>query len=99
MVDDKDGKSCTAISKHDAPSLRSLNYEYSLQAGPRLLPDLTAEAEAFVRKEADGKEVDAIGVHKPAARTAFGLTDDGHALILCVSGGKQGGVLHRCHLA
>jgi exopolysaccharide biosynthesis protein len=61
----------------------------SLQAGPRLLPKLTDEEEAFVRKDSTGKLVDAIGSHKLAARTAFGITSDGHAMLLCVASKGQ----------
>ncbi len=61
----------------------------SLQAGPRLLPTLTDKEEAFIRVDSDGKIVDAIGSHKPAARTAFGVTKDGHAMLLCVASKGQ----------
>ena len=85
----KDGKQIIDIANHNSANLHAGATDDSLQAGPRLLPALTAEKEAFVRKEADGKDVDSIGVHKTAARTAFGVTDDGHVLIICIAGGKQ----------
>ncbi len=84
----KDGKQTIDIANHNSPNVAAATDD-SLQAGPRLLPALTAEKEAFVRREADGKDVDSIGVHKTAARTAFGVTGDGHALIICIAGGKQ----------
>ncbi len=61
----------------------------SLQAGPRLLPVITENEEAFVRKDSTGKLVDAIGSHRLAARTAFGITADAHALILCIASKGQ----------
>jgi exopolysaccharide biosynthesis protein len=53
------------------------------------LPALTSEEEAFVRTEADGKKVDSIGSQRTAARTAFGITPDSHALLVCIAGKGQ----------
>jgi len=58
----------------------------SLQAGPQLLPNFTARPEAFIRYPASGKEVDSIGSSMRAGRTAFGIKDDGTAVIVCVRG-------------
>lgn len=62
----------------------------ALQAGPRLLPELTASAEAFLREEpGTGKQVDSIGVNRPAARSAVGLTADRYLLMVAVAGKGQ----------
>lgn len=61
----------------------------SLQAGPRLLPRLSGQEEAFIRKESDGSIADSISCRKPAARSAIGITADGYALILAVAGKGQ----------
>ncbi len=77
------------ITTHNEPLPEGMALVASLQAGPRLLPQLTAEDEAFVRTEADGRKVDSIGVGRTAARTAVGLTDDGYMLVLAVAGKGQ----------
>ena len=88
-VEQKAGKRIVEINKHSAPPCHGATIIHSLQAGPRLLPEAAERDEAFVRKEPGGKEIDSIGSYKQAARTALGITDDGHALILCVAGNKQ----------
>lgn len=77
------------IANHSQAIPKGMVLVDSLQAGPRLLPQLTLEEEGFLRKQADGTYVDAIGGKKPAARTAIGITTDGHALILTVAGKGQ----------
>jgi len=77
------------ISPHNEALPAGMELIDSLQAGPRLLPDSGAEGEAFVRSEADGRQVDSIGVSRTAARTAVGLTADGHILIVAVAGHGQ----------
>ncbi len=77
------------ITAHNQPLPEGMALVASLQAGPRILPQLTAEDEAFVRTEADGRKVDSIGVGRTAARTAIGLTDDGYMLVLAVAGKGQ----------
>lgn len=77
------------ICPHNIAVSPGLTLVHSVQAGPQLLPEMTDREEAFVRKGPDGKEFDSIGVYKTAARTAFGITKDNHAMLLCVSGGKQ----------
>ena len=77
------------IANHNDKVPDDMKLESSLQAGPRLLPSLTDEEEAFIRKQPDGTVVDSISCRKPAARTAFGITPDGYALILTVSGKGQ----------
>jgi exopolysaccharide biosynthesis protein len=83
------GKIKAEISKHEDVLPRGWKLEHSVQAGPRLLPYITSKEEAFVRTDPDGKEVDAIGSNKSAARTAVGITADNHVLMLCVAGKGQ----------
>lgn len=78
-----------AIAKHSQPVPAGEKLVWSLQGGPRLLPELTAEAEAFLRKEADGKMVDSIGVNRTAARTAVGIGSLGELLVVSVCGKGQ----------
>lgn len=85
-----DGKSTEfQICKHQDPLPTGMVLLDSLQAGPALLPTLDDADEAFIRKQADGTVADSISCKKPAARTAFGITRDGYALFLCVSGKGQ----------
>lgn len=85
----KDKLPCVQIATHNDPLPPGRELEASLQGGPRLLPELTAEQEAFVRTEADGKQVDSIGVGRTAARTAVGVTKEGYLLIVAVAGKGQ----------
>lgn len=90
ILRDKSGNVQLNFVPHLAPIAHGLTLIHSVQAGPRLLPNLTDRQEAFVRTEADGKIVDSIGVNKPAARTAIGVTKNGsHALIICVASKRQ----------
>lgn len=77
------------IARHDEPLPTGTVLLDSLQAGPRLLPTLESEAEAFVRKNADGSVADSIGCKKAAARSAFGITHDGFGIFIAVSGKGQ----------
>src|SRR6185437_4057567 len=45
--------------------------------------------EAFIRTSPQGEDVDSISARKQKARTAFGVTNDGYALMLCVAGEGQ----------
>jgi exopolysaccharide biosynthesis protein len=83
------GQHKIAITYHDTAIPAGWMLEHSLQAGPRLLPDLTSKEEVFVRSDPDGKMVDSIGCHLTAARTAFGITPDNHAMLICVAGKGQ----------
>lgn len=86
----KSGQIQLSIVPHFSPVAEDVTALHSIQAGPRLLPTLTDKQEAFVRTESDGKVVDSIGVNKPAARTAIGITKDRHhALIICVASKRQ----------
>ena len=90
ILKDKNGTLQLSIAPHFAPVPQNQTLIHAIQAGPRLLPNLTDKDEAFIRTEADGKVVDSIGVNKPAARTAVGITKDGqHVLILCVASKRQ----------
>lgn len=77
------------ICRHDEPVPAGFELLDALQAGPRLLPTLEDESEAFVRKQEDGTVQDSISCRKPAARSAFGVTADGYAIMLAVSGKGQ----------
>lgn len=83
------GQARLEICRHDKPIPSGWLLEGSLQAGPQLLPELTAEQEAFVRTNPDGTIADSIGSRKTAARTACGITPEGHVLILCVASKGQ----------
>ncbi|CAN5255055.1 hypothetical protein BH10CYA1_BH10CYA1_51020 [soil metagenome] len=90
ILKDKSGKLELSIAPHFTPVPRDRTILHAIQAGPQLLPNITDKEEAFVRTEADGKVVDSIGVNKPAARTAIGITENGHyALLLCVASKRQ----------
>ena len=77
------------IANHQDPLPTGYELVDALQAGPRLLPSLQDEEEAFLRRQADGTIADSISCRKPAARTAFGVTADGYAVFLAVSGKGQ----------
>lgn len=77
------------IARHRDPLPEGWTLVHSIQAGPRLLPKLTTREEAFIRRDPDGKEVVGISALKPAARTAFGITDDGYAVLLCAASARQ----------
>ena len=77
------------IAKHSEPLPADMKLVDSLQAGPRLLPTMDLEEEGFLRKQPDGTYIDAIGGKKPAARSAVGITPDGYAIILAISGKGQ----------
>jgi hypothetical protein len=85
----KKDKTVLRVMKHEDPIPDGYTLTDSLQAGPQLLPTLTAKEEAFVRLNKDGSEFDSIGVNKRAARTAIGITDDGYAMLVAVAGSKQ----------
>ncbi len=83
-----DGKNHVTVAHHDQLIPKGYRLVHSLQAGPRLLPELTVEKEAFVRQE-NGRTVDVIRSRQMVARTAFGVTDDRKVLMLCVEGGEE----------
>lgn len=77
------------IVKHSQPTKNGFELEAALQGGPQLLPKLTSEEEAFIRKDEKGNSSDSIGTKSKAARTAIGITSDGKLKILCAEGGKK----------
>lgn len=83
------GKGSITIATHKDLQAKDQKLQFALGGGPQLLPKLTAREEAFIRVGSDGKQVDSIGCNKTAARTAVGITEDDHFLILCVSGKGQ----------
>ncbi len=88
MKDDK-GNFHYGIASHEEPLPAGLILVDSLQGGPRLLPNLTATEEAFVRTEPDGSQTDSIGVKRTAARTAIGLCEKDQFILVSVAGKKQ----------
>lgn len=78
-----------SIAAHKDLQSKGSKLQYVLGGGPQLLPKITAKEEAFIRTGSDGKQVDSIGCNKTAARTAIGITNDDHFLILCVSAKGQ----------
>jgi len=74
-----------SIARHNDRLPQQTELVDALQAGPRLLPTLDDEDEAFLRKQADGSIADSIGCKKAAARTAFGITADGYVMFLTIA--------------
>jgi hypothetical protein len=74
-----------SIARHNDPLPPKTELVDALQAGPRLLPTLDDEDEAFLRKQSDGTIADSIGCKKAAARTAFGITADGYIMFLTIA--------------
>lgn len=89
FLEDATGKSMVQIAAHNAAIPEGAKLISSLQGGPRLLPKLEDKTEAFVRQDADGKEADSINGKGNAARTAFGITPDGYAMMVAVAGSGQ----------
>ncbi len=87
----KTGQKATEIqiARHSDPLPEGFEILDSLQAGPRLLPALEAENEAFLRRQEDGSITDSISCKKAAARSAFGITNDGYAIFLAAAGQGQ----------
>lgn len=89
FLHDAHGDLVVQIAKHNEPVPSGAKLIHSLQAGPRLLPSIDAEEEAFIRTNPDGTVSDSISARKEAARTAFGITPDGYAMLLSVAGKGQ----------
>jgi hypothetical protein len=89
FLEDRHGKPVIQIVPHN----QAIGSEYklidALQAGPQLLPEPQAKQEAFLRIEPDGKAVDSISVDHDAARTAFGITNDGYGMLVTVTANEQ----------
>ncbi|MBS1998297.1 MAG: phosphodiester glycosidase family protein [Cyanobacteria bacterium SZAS LIN-2] len=89
VMQDSRGQMHYGVAAHGTALPQDLKLVDALQGGPSLLPELTAEQEAFVRHEPSGETTDSIGVMRTAARTAVGLTDKGQVLVISVAGKKQ----------
>lgn len=81
---DASGQAKIMVAKHNDPIPDNCRLEGSLQGGPELLPTVGDVKEAFVRTQSDGTDFDSIGSRKHAARTACGITPDGHLMLLCI---------------
>jgi hypothetical protein len=78
------------ITPHNAPIPEGYKILHSLQAGPNLLKEgvfdeAALRREAFIRKDDKGNDLYVIRSSTPAARTAIGITEDGHALMVSVA--------------
>ncbi|MDZ4833467.1 MAG: phosphodiester glycosidase family protein [Candidatus Melainabacteria bacterium] len=90
FLSNKSGRSKITIQPHADAVPRDWKLIHSIQAGPQLLPVFTGRDEAFIRRPPGAtKDVDSIGCAMRAARTAFGITDDGTAVIVCVQGKRN----------
>lgn len=90
IINDKSDHTSIAIQPHSDSAPRNCKLVHSIQAGPRLLPRFTGREEAFIRRPPGAsKDADSIGSFMRAARTAFGITDDGTAVIICVQGNRN----------
>lgn len=71
------------IASHEAETPAGCTLRDAVGGGPALLPDITAEKEAFTDYDAAGRMIrDPIGACKPNARTALGLTPEGDLILL-----------------
>lgn len=78
------------ITVHSAPTPADCRLEAAIGAGPQLLPEDTAYAEAFIDYGRDGAiNRDALGSRYPNARSAMGLTADG-AIVLVMAAQRPG---------
>jgi len=91
ILENGNGKLQASIVSHKETIPEGWKLLHSIQAGPKLLPQVADAEEAFVRKSANGKILDSICSRKPSARTAIGITKDNHVLLLSVADKKQDG--------
>jgi exopolysaccharide biosynthesis protein len=90
FLQDKAGHTKMAIQPHSQAVPRNMKLVHSIQAGPQLLPRFTGREEAFIRRPPGAsKDADSIGTSMRAARTAFGITGNGTAVIVCVQGKRN----------
>lgn len=89
ILEDTTGKRKACIAAHNDQIPSGWILVHSIQAGPQLLPSITTNEEAFVRKTSKGNTFDSIGTNKNFARTAVGITKDNHVLFLAVADKKQ----------
>jgi exopolysaccharide biosynthesis protein len=73
------------IAFHQAPIPSGCQLVNSVGGGPRLLPDLTAETEAFITYQKGQIVRDALGFNRRNARTAIGITRTGHLIWVMVA--------------
>jgi Phosphodiester glycosidase len=69
-----------AIALRQDPSPEGCQIVDALGGGPRLLPELTAEQEAFVTRNSGRPMRDPLGSTRPNARSALGIMGDGRLL-------------------
>lgn len=83
-----------SIAAHYAPAETGCTITGRLGAGPRLLPELTAEKEAFWAKDESGSVTrDPIGIRRANARSAIGLTSSGNVIVaMAEQSDTKGGV-------
>ena len=71
------------IVRHEAATPTGCTLQHALGAGPMMLPEASAEAEAFIQTDVNGRRIrDAIGYDRPNARSAVGLTANGDVLLV-----------------
>lgn len=70
------------ITRHDHPAPTGCQISTALGAGPRLLPTLDLETEAFTEVVNGTVVRDALGSDQPNARTAVGITAEGDILLV-----------------
>jgi hypothetical protein len=73
------------ITPHNAPVPTDCQLIDALGAGPRLLPELTAQPEAFVDTINSEITRDPLGINQPNARTAIALTHKGDVIWVMVA--------------
>jgi Phosphodiester glycosidase len=64
------------------PIPKGCQFMDAVGGGPQLLPELTSEQEGFLDK---AKSRDALGSHRPNARSAVGITRDGRVILVMVA--------------
>lgn len=80
------------IARHSAPIPPQTSLLASLQAGPRLLPTLDLEPEAFVARKHGRIVRDPLGAFSPLPRSALGLRADGSLVLVAVTGSARTGL-------
>lgn len=74
-----------SIAFHQDPIPSNCQLVHSIGGGPRLLPNLTAETEAFITKQKGQIIRDALGYNRRNARTAIGITKDNHLIWVMIA--------------
>jgi Phosphodiester glycosidase len=68
------------IALHNEAMPKNCTLIDAVGGGPRLLPELTAQQEAFITTDPRQGSRDALGSRQPNARTAVGITRDGNII-------------------